>query len=176
MVVDYQSRITIEKGKRGGKPCIRGLRITVYDVLSWLAEGMSKEKILEDYPELEAEDIEACLQFFMTDEKKPSVSFDVKLPAYIISGVLFLWAITIGVFYWVFLSIEQEDIIFLETLVMPPVLLFVATFCLIGSEIIAIFYSQKECIQEEVRQYTSRLISISMLSVVFFILIVFLIF
>ena len=56
-------RITIESGKRGGRPCIRGLRITVYDVLEMLAEGMSEAEILEDFPELEAADIRACLAY-----------------------------------------------------------------------------------------------------------------
>ncbi|NNN18902.1 MAG: DUF433 domain-containing protein [Acidimicrobiaceae bacterium] len=58
-----QGRITIEAGKRGGKPCIRGLRVTVYDVLSLLAAGESQEEILEDFPELEREDILACLSY-----------------------------------------------------------------------------------------------------------------
>jgi len=62
-MTDYQSRITIEPGKRGGKPCIRGMRITVYDVLDWLAQGMSEQQIIEDYPELTVEDIRACLAF-----------------------------------------------------------------------------------------------------------------
>lgn len=61
--MDYRSRITIGPGKRGGKPCIRGLRITVYDVLEMLAEGMSQTEIIEDFPELQAEDITACLGF-----------------------------------------------------------------------------------------------------------------
>lgn len=61
--MSYSERITIEAGKRGGKPCIRDLRITVYDVLSWLADGMSESEIIEDYPELMAEDIKACLAF-----------------------------------------------------------------------------------------------------------------
>ena len=53
----------MEPGKRGGKPCVRGLRITVYDVLNWLASGRSEAEILADYPELQAEDIRACLAF-----------------------------------------------------------------------------------------------------------------
>lgn len=61
--MDYRDIITIEPGKRGGKPCVRHLRITVYDVLGWLASGMSQEQILRDYPELTAEDIQACLHF-----------------------------------------------------------------------------------------------------------------
>jgi uncharacterized protein (DUF433 family) len=61
--MDYSGRITIEAGKRGGKPCIRGLRITVYDVLSWLADGMSEQDIIDDYPELMVEDIKASLAF-----------------------------------------------------------------------------------------------------------------
>lgn len=60
---NYLSRITIEPGKRGGKPCIRHMRITVYDVLGWLASGMSNEEILADYPELCLEDIQATLAF-----------------------------------------------------------------------------------------------------------------
>ena len=61
--MNYQQRITIEPGKRGGRPCIRGLRITVYDVLEQLAAGLSTDEILEDFPELEAEDISASLAF-----------------------------------------------------------------------------------------------------------------
>ena len=61
--MNYQDIITIEAGKRGGKPCIRGLRITVYDVLSWLAEGMTSAEIIEDFPELNPNDISACLHF-----------------------------------------------------------------------------------------------------------------
>lgn len=60
---NYRKRITIEPGKRGGKPCIRNMRITVYDVLGWLAAGMSREEILADYPDLCAEDIQAALAF-----------------------------------------------------------------------------------------------------------------
>ena len=57
------SRITLDPGKRGGRPCIRNLRISVYDVLEMLAEGMAEAEILEDFPELESEDIRACLAF-----------------------------------------------------------------------------------------------------------------
>ena len=56
-------RITLEPGKRGGRPCIRGLRITVYDVLEMLAAGMSEAEIIEDFPELETDDIRACLAY-----------------------------------------------------------------------------------------------------------------
>jgi len=58
-----ESRITIEPGKRSGQPCIRGLRITVWDVLGWLASGVKEEQILEDYPELEPEDFLAVFDF-----------------------------------------------------------------------------------------------------------------
>lgn len=61
--MNYRDRITIEAGKRGGKPCVRNMRITVYDVLDWLASGMSPQEIIEDFPELEPEDINACLAF-----------------------------------------------------------------------------------------------------------------
>ena len=57
------NRITLEPGKRGGRPCVRGLRITVYDVLSMLSGGMTHQEILEDYPELQPEDIIAVLAF-----------------------------------------------------------------------------------------------------------------
>lgn len=69
MVPDYKKIITIEPGKRNGKPCIRGMRITVYDVLSYLASGMSKEEIIEDFPELTSEDILACLSYAADIEK-----------------------------------------------------------------------------------------------------------
>jgi uncharacterized protein (DUF433 family) len=61
--MQYQNIITIEPGKRGGKPCIRGMRITVYDVLSYLASGMTYEEILNDFPYLTQEDILACLSY-----------------------------------------------------------------------------------------------------------------
>ena len=59
--MSYQEIITIEPGKRGGRPCIRGMRIAVGDVLGWLTEGMSHEQILDEYPELTERDIRACL-------------------------------------------------------------------------------------------------------------------
>jgi uncharacterized protein (DUF433 family) len=68
--VDYRERITIYPDMRGGKPCIRGMRITVYDVLSYLASGMSQEEILADFPCLEAEDIRASLAFAADFERR----------------------------------------------------------------------------------------------------------
>ena len=67
--MDYRERITIEPGKRGGKPCVRGLRITVYDVLDYLASGMSYDEVLSDFPELEREDILACLAYAAERER-----------------------------------------------------------------------------------------------------------
>ena len=69
-VMHYRDIITIEPGKRGGKPCIRGLRITVYDVLEYLASGMSMEEILSDFPDLTKNDIHACLAFAADRERK----------------------------------------------------------------------------------------------------------
>lgn len=68
--MDYRDRITIEPGKRSGKPCIRGLRITVFDVLDYLASGMTESQILQDFPELTIEDIRACLAFAADRERK----------------------------------------------------------------------------------------------------------
>lgn len=68
--MDYTKIITIEPGKRSGKPCIRGLRITVYDVLESLASGMSHEEILAEFPYLTEEDIRACLAFAADRERK----------------------------------------------------------------------------------------------------------
>ena len=68
--MDYRSRITIEPGKMGGKPCIRGMRITVSDVLDYLASGMSEEEILQDCPYLAGEDIRACLAFAADRERR----------------------------------------------------------------------------------------------------------
>jgi uncharacterized protein (DUF433 family) len=68
--MDYRERITIEPDKRGGRPCIRGMRITVYDVLEYLASGMTEAEILADFPYLEAEDIRACLAFAADRERK----------------------------------------------------------------------------------------------------------
>ena len=67
--MSYHDIITIESGKRSGKPCIRSLRITVYDVLGWLASGMTKEEILSDFEELTTEDITACLEFAADRER-----------------------------------------------------------------------------------------------------------
>ena len=68
--MSYQNIITIEPGKRGGKPCIRKMRISVYDVLGWLAAGMSQAEIIDDFPELTAEDIRACLEFVADRERR----------------------------------------------------------------------------------------------------------
>jgi uncharacterized protein (DUF433 family) len=68
--MDYKHIITVEPGKRGGKPCIRGLRITVYDVLEYLAAGMSADQILADFPDLTREDIHACLAFAADRERR----------------------------------------------------------------------------------------------------------
>ncbi len=72
--MDYSKIITIEPGKRGGKPCIRGMRITVSDVLGYLAAGMTEDEILRDFPELTREDILACLAFAADREKKLSAA------------------------------------------------------------------------------------------------------
>lgn len=76
MQPDYTGIITVEPGKRGGKPCIRGLRITVYDVLEYLASGMTEPEILTDFPDLTREDIRACLAFAAERERRP-----VSIPA-----------------------------------------------------------------------------------------------
>ena len=68
--MDYRERITIEPGKRSGKPCIRGLRITVDDVLSYLAGGMSETQILADFPDLEHEDFLALYAFVADRERR----------------------------------------------------------------------------------------------------------
>ena len=68
--MNYRDIITIEPGKRSGKPCIRGLRITVYDVLEYLASGMSEDEILSDFPDLTRDDIRACLQFAADRERR----------------------------------------------------------------------------------------------------------
>ena len=69
-VMDYRERITIEPGKRSGKPCIRGLRITVSDVLDYLASGMTEAQLVQDFPELTVDDIRACLAFAADRERK----------------------------------------------------------------------------------------------------------
>jgi len=72
-MINYQDIITLESGKRSGQPCIRGLRITVYDILNMLADGMSKEEIISDFPELDERDILACLSFAADKEHKIAV-------------------------------------------------------------------------------------------------------
>ncbi len=68
--MNYHDYITIEPGKRSGKPCIRGLRMTVYDVLEYLASDMTEAEILADFPDLTAQDIRACLAFAADRERK----------------------------------------------------------------------------------------------------------
>jgi uncharacterized protein (DUF433 family) len=68
--VDFASRITINPEVRAGKPCIRGTRITVYDILEYLAGGMSEDDILEDFPSLQREDIRAALEFAAVRERR----------------------------------------------------------------------------------------------------------
>ena len=68
--MNYRDIITIESDKMGGKPCIRGLRITVYDVLDYLASGMSEAEILSDFPDLTRDDLLACLAFAADRERK----------------------------------------------------------------------------------------------------------
>lgn len=67
--MDYRQIITIEPGKRGGKPCVRGLRITVGDILGWIAAGMSWREIIDDYPDLTEQDIQACLAYAAERER-----------------------------------------------------------------------------------------------------------
>ena len=69
-MTDYRDIITINFEKRFGKPCVRNTRITVYDVLGWLASGMSNTEILSDFPELTEEDISACLSYAADKERK----------------------------------------------------------------------------------------------------------
>lgn len=68
--MDYRKFITVEPDKMGGKPCIRGLRITVYDVLDYLASGMTEAEILSDFPDLNAEDLRATLAFAADRERR----------------------------------------------------------------------------------------------------------
>jgi uncharacterized protein (DUF433 family) len=72
-VAGFSSRITVEPGKMGGKPCIRGLRFTVYDLASYLASGMSEAQILEEFPYLEKDDFRAVYEFFASIPERMSV-------------------------------------------------------------------------------------------------------
>lgn len=70
--MDWEDRISVDPEVRSGKPCVKGTRITVYDVLEYLAGGMTEEQILNDFPSLEAEDIRACLAFAAARERRLS--------------------------------------------------------------------------------------------------------
>ena len=70
MIMRWQDRISVSPGVRSGKPCVKGTRITVYDVLEYLAGGMSEAELLVDFPDLTAEDIRACLAFAATRERR----------------------------------------------------------------------------------------------------------
>jgi uncharacterized protein (DUF433 family) len=71
--MDYRSYITIDPNKRGGKPCVRDLRMTVYEVLDYLASDMTEEEILEDFPDLTREDLKACIAFAADRERRLSM-------------------------------------------------------------------------------------------------------
>ncbi len=73
--MNYKKNITFEPGKRSGKPCIRNLRITVYDILGYLASGMTQEEIVKDFPELTKEDILACLSY-AADRERTSLALN----------------------------------------------------------------------------------------------------
>ena len=77
---DYKKIITIEPGKRGGKPTVRGMRISVYDILKMLASGMSREQILEDFPELNKDDIQAVLSYASERENFTNILTDETTP------------------------------------------------------------------------------------------------
>lgn len=74
-MVDYRKIITVEPGKRGGKPCVRGMRITVGDVLGWLAAGMSHKEIMDDFPDVTEEDILAVLAYAADKEQHRMIAF-----------------------------------------------------------------------------------------------------
>lgn len=74
LTMNWKERISISPGVRGGKPCIKGTRITVYDVLEYLAGGMSEEQIITDFPDLTRDDIRACLAFAAARERRVSNS------------------------------------------------------------------------------------------------------
>lgn len=76
---DLLKRITINPGKRSGQPTIRNMRITVYDILKWLASGMTNEQILEDFPELTREDIQAALLFASERERKVKQIYEASI-------------------------------------------------------------------------------------------------
>jgi len=76
-IMSYRDIITIEPDERGGKPCIRRMRITVYDVLGWLAAGMSIDEIIDDFPELTTTDIRACLEFASDREHRLFASVSI---------------------------------------------------------------------------------------------------
>jgi len=69
-IMNYKDYITIDPNKRGGKPCVRGLRITVYEVLEYLASEMTEEEILDDFPDLTREDLKACIAFAADRERR----------------------------------------------------------------------------------------------------------
>src|SRR5438270_2484182 len=81
MSEQWRSRITIEPGKRSGQPCIRGMRITVQDVLEYLAGGMTAEEVLADFPELTMDDIRACLDCTLLRDREPDVRAFLADPA-----------------------------------------------------------------------------------------------
>jgi len=78
--MDYRRIITLEPGKRGGKPCVRGLRITVGDVLGWIAAGMSWSAIKDDYPDLTDEDIQAGLAYAADRERRSQITLGTHAP------------------------------------------------------------------------------------------------
>jgi len=99
--MSYRDIITIEPDKRGGKPCIRQMRITVYDVLGWLAAGISMAEIIEDFPELTETDIRACLEFAADREHRLVASVSVAWNSFSIKT----WAENLSLAWLIFFPI-----------------------------------------------------------------------
>ena len=113
-MMNYQKRIISESNRQSGIPCIRDLDITIYEILSQLAKGMSKEEILEKYPKLEAEDITACLQF--AADQKDHLYLAENLVLYGVMGFFIMCFIMLSSFYGVLLLLGKGEETFIDTI------------------------------------------------------------
>ena len=183
----YQNRITLKKfkgplevGEHSKNPCIRNLCITVHDVLLCLAEGKRQDEILEEYPELEAEDITACLYFAAAREKQLLLSGE--LIAYSILGVVLAWLLIIGLLYLIFLLnqlIFQEPIYetFLQIMYFPGVWIVIAGTPFLGLTKVGIEIGlRKKLVSEDLKQIISQAVAMSMITLVIIFVIIWLIF
>ena len=160
--MNNEQRITLSSTVLYEKPRIRNLNITAQDILSWLAEGKSQKEILEEHPELEAEDISACLQFLAEREEQLELVFREELTAHSVVGVVTFWLLTIGMFYGAFLFFETGETFLQKVLSQPFIWIMLVPASSIGADLGIRFSKYKNFISKDLKHHISRMVGMSM--------------